>query len=315
MFRCLSIATALLLICPPGAWADGGLRATPDNWRQAWSWDPLILFNLGLLGWLYVYGLGRLWRKAGVGRVVGRGQAAAFAGSLVVLFAALISPLDALSSELASAHMVQHMLLMTVAAPLFILGSPALVLAWGVSPQWWRWLETWPPISRLLWQPWFAWLLYALALWAWHMPLLYQAALRDPLVHDAEHLSFFLAACLYWRLLIDPLSRRRIHPIAAVPYLFTTSLHAALLGVFMALSPQPWYVDYLMSTPAWGVSALEDQQLAGLIMWVPACLIYPAAAATLFGGWLSKLSSPAESRRSLEPCLVAEGGRTRCKQV
>src|SRR5688572_10463042 len=98
----------------------------------AWNWDPVVLLNLGLLWGLYGIGLSRIWRRAGPGRGVRPVQAMAFLAALVVLFATLLSPLDALSQELASAHMVQHMLLMTVAAPLFVLAAPATVLTWGL---------------------------------------------------------------------------------------------------------------------------------------------------------------------------------------
>jgi putative membrane protein len=315
-----AIAAALLLTCPSAAWADGS-RTEPGTWWQAWSWDPLILLSLGLLAGIYGRGLARLWRRVGVGRKVARWQAAAYLGALAVLFVALLSPLDALSVELASVHMVQHMLLMTVAAPLFILGAPTLVLAWGVPEMWsaerGRRHEGMRlfgrsafriPHAAFLWQPLFVWALYGMALWAWHHPILYQAALRDALVHDTQHLSFFVAACLFWRGALDPLGRRRLHPVAAVPYLFATSLHASALGVFLALSSRPWYGDYAGRTSAWGFTQLEDQQLAGLIMWMPACLIYPAVAATLLGSWLASLAGTRRQGERAHRWQPAAGG-------
>jgi cytochrome c oxidase assembly factor CtaG len=131
------------------------------------------------------------------------------------------------------------------------------------------------------------WLLFACALWSWHHPLLYQAALRDPLVHDAQHLTFFVVAALFWRLALDPFSRRRLHPVPAIGYLFVTSLHASVLGIFMALAPTSWYLDYTLRTPPFGLTPLADQQIAGLIMWVPACLLYPLVAVALVGRWLA----------------------------
>ena len=185
--------------------------------------------------------------------------------------------------------MVQHMLLMVVAAPLFVLGSPGMVLTWGLDAKlaaadarWRRWLN-----ADVLRRPLLPWMLYAAALWIWHLPVAYQAALVDPLVHDAQHLSFFAAACLYWRVLLDPLRRRRLHPLAAVVALFTTSLHAMLLGVFMALIAHSLVRGLRLRTAAWGLTPLEDQQLAGLIMWMPACLVYPAVAAAVIGNWLA----------------------------
>jgi putative membrane protein len=296
MARAAVVALVLLVGFPSLGRADGGERAAPATWWRAWNADPHILLNLGLLAGLYGRGLTRLWRKAGVGMGVSRWHAAAFFASLAVVAVALLSPLDALSAELASAHMVQHLLLMLAAAPLFVLGMPALVVPWGLSRPWRRRLQAYAPPAGLFWQPLLVWALYAVTLWAWHHPLLYQAALRDPLVHDAQHLAFFGASCLFWRVVLDPLSRRRLAAPAAVPFLFTTALHAALLGIFLTLSPEPWYGAYIGRTSAWGLSPLEDQQLAGLIMWVPACLLYPAVTAVLFGSWLAGLSVSAPLR-------------------
>ena len=288
MFRNITLP----LTCAPFAWADPGAAVEPGGLWNAWNADLLILFNLSALGTWYAVGLRSLWQKAGRGRCIGQGQAAAYFGSLTVIFAALISPLDALSDQLASAHMIQHMLIMVVAAPLFVLGVPGLVLTWGLPRRWrriaggWRqWLD-----ADVFGRPLLPSLMYAAALWIWHLPVMYEAALADPLVHDAQHLSFFIAACLFWRLLLDPLRRLRLHPVAAMLILFATALHAALLGVFMTLSPVLWYDVYVGRTAAWGLTPLSDQQLAGLIMWMPACLVYPAVAAAVFGRWLATYS-------------------------
>lgn len=295
MLRATVISLVLLLVGVSPTWADSGSVATlePENLWQTWNWDWLILLNLGLLSWCYQRGVGRLQTKSRSKRYAGSLSSAAFAGSIVVLFVALISPLHTLSESLASAHMVQHMLLMVVAAPLFVLGSPALVLTWGLPRSMLplldrcrRWLD-----AELLWQPWFAWLVYALALWLWHLPAAYQAALVDPLVHDVQHITFFAAACLYWRVLLEPVRRRQLQPIAAFVLLFTTTVHAMVLGVFMALSPAIWYDVYATRTQTWGLTPLADQQLAGLIMWMPACLVYPAVAAAVIGRWLNDLSA------------------------
>jgi putative membrane protein len=307
MCRTAALAAALLLTFPPPAWA-GGASARPGAWWQAWNWDPLVLLSLGVLAWLYGRGLMRLWGKVGVGCKLARWQAASYFSALGTIFFALLSPVDALSEELSSLHMVQHMLLTMAAAPLFVLGSPALVLAWGL-PEWSRgWGSSWftfvfrLPQTPILWQPFLVWTLFSVTLWTWHHPLPYQAALRDPLVHDAQHLSFFLTACLFWRACLDPLSRRRLCPALAIPYLFATSLHASALGVFLALSPQAWYDDYATRTGVWGFTPLEDQQLAGFIMWAPSCLVFPAVAAVLFGTWLMQLG--AQERRPLASRVV-----------
>jgi putative membrane protein len=313
VYQPAAIAAVICLALPLTASADG-VRAEPDTWWQAWNADPLVLLSLGVLAWLYGRGLARLWAKTGAGNKVGRWQAVCYYGALALILLALLSPLDALSEELSSVHMVQHMLLITVAAPLFILGSPSFVLAWELpwgSQEWGNSFKTFA--FRLvqeptLWQPLFTWVLFAGTLWTWHHPALYQAALRDPLMHDAQHLSFFVVACLFWRVCLDPLSNRRMSPPAALAYLFTTSLHASALGVFFTLSPRAWYVDYATRTGSWGLTPLEDQQLAGLIMWMPACLIYPAVAAVLFGTWLASLSETTRKGSGSERCQAPEGG-------
>ena len=138
----------------------------------------------------------------------------------------------------------------------------------------------------LLWQPLLMWGLFALTLWLWHLPALYEAALHHPMLHQVQHLAFFVSSCLFWRVVLDPLSRLRLIPILGVLYLFTTSLHASILGVFMALAPSAWYPFYTDKTGAWHLTPLEDQQLAGLIMWMPACMIYALAATAIFAWWL-----------------------------
>ncbi len=293
MFRTVVLAWALLLSWPTVVLAHGR-RADPENWWRAWNLDPLIVLSLGVLACLYGRGIARLWSRVGRGQKVHPWQVVSFFFALLVVAVALLSPLDALSEELSSLHMVQHMLLMTIAAPLLVIGSPALVLAWGVPEVWQGRGDAITraafrlPNATLLWHPLFAWTLFAATLWAWHHPALYQAALRDLLFHDVQHLSFFIAACLFWRTGLDPLSSRRIGPVAAIPYFFTTSVHASALGVFLALSPRVWYDDYVVRTASWGLMPLEDQQLAGLIMWMPTCLVFPIAAAALFGQWLAR---------------------------
>jgi cytochrome c oxidase assembly factor CtaG len=291
MWRIATITAAIWVLTPLMVWADdlANPSATPETLWRSWNWDALILLNLSLLGAVYVRGWNRIRTKSGFAQRVSRAQLAAFLCSLCVLLAALISPLHALSEELAAAHMVQHMLLMVVAAPLFVFGSPGHVLLWGLEPDWRPWAAGWIRTlnTSALHTPLLPWILHTTAIWLWHWPVAYQAALVDPLVHDAQHLSFFAAACLYWRPLLDPRCRREFQPLAAVASLFATSLQAMLLGIFLALSPTVWYDDYGSRSAAWGLSPLEDQQLAGFIMWLPACLIYPALAAMALGKWLA----------------------------
>lgn len=289
MSRTIVFACTIFFLQPSVAEAHG--RAEPDTWWRAWDWDPIVLLICGLLAWLYWRGLERSCTHSGT-RKVGRWSAAAFFGSLLVILIALLSPLDALSEELSSLHMVQHMLLTVVVAPMFVMGSPIFVLSWGLADLWKGksrgiWRSSFRFLNcNFLWHPWIVWLLFAVTLWMWHHPTFYHAALRDPLIHDVQHISFFVVSCLYWRMVVGPLSDRRLNGPAVIPYLFSTCVHASTLGLFLALSPGIWYDDYLSRTSIWGLTPLEDQQLAGIIMWMPACLIYPAMSALLFGMWL-----------------------------
>ncbi len=283
----VAVVVVLLLALAPAARAHDPAAAGP--WRP----DPLIAFNLAALAAGYGLGLARLWRRAGAGVGVSRAQAGAFAAGLLTLVVALLSPVDRLSDELQWVHMVQHMLLMNVAAPLIVAGAPLRVGLWALPlGRRRRWggalsrLDGWRPGGYLLGQAALTWALYAATLWAWHLPRFYEAALRAPLLHDAQHLMFFAASAAFWRALLDPLRRLTLSPALAVVYLFATSLHATLLGVFMALSPAAWYPIYAPRVLAWDLTLLEDQQLAGLIMWMPACLIYAVVAAVVLGLWL-----------------------------
>jgi putative membrane protein len=287
-----------------------GLRAG-DPWWRAWNLDWLVLLNLILMAGLYGYGLRNLWRRAGVGRGVARWRAAAFAGGLLAILVALMSPMDALSDDLSWVHMLQHLFLMAVAAPLLVIGYPELVMLWVLPPRARQAVGHWPQrnsvvgaLWRASWTPLLIWVVHALAVWVWHLPVLYEMALYDPLVHDIEHLTFFLAAFLFWRVAIDPRSSLRLNPGLGVLYLFTTSLHASALGALMTLSPHPWYSVYIGRTEVWNLTPLEDQQLAGLIMWMPGCTVYALAAVVLLGFWLRSIESP---RRSLPARQSAPG--------
>jgi putative membrane protein len=298
-----SLAAGTILLSSGTATAHVGGPFSPGGpWWAGWNFDPAVLLALGLLAGLYARGLARVWR-AGAGRGVAGWQVWCFAAGFVALVVALVSPLDPLSDELSSAHMVQHMVLMNVAAPLLVLGSPTLVVLSGVPAAYrrplgrlWRRLDPVGPAGAPLWNPVVVWLAYAAVLWGWHLPPLYQAALRDPVVHDFQHLTFFAAAFLFWRAALDPLGRRRLGVAAALVSLFTTALHATVLGVFMTLAPYPWYPDYHGRTEPWGLTPLEDQQLAGLIMWMPACSAYAVAAAGLLAAAINARPRPYATR-------------------
>ncbi len=261
----------------------------------AWTFPLLITTNLILASLTYYTGVRRLWQKAGVGKGILKRQTMAFASGIFVLVIALVSPIDALSDHLGWMHMIQHMLIINVAAPLLVLGAPGTAFIWMLPLSWRRKLGEFNERTRsgriigyMLWQPLLLWSLFALTLWVWHLPSLYERALHNALFHDFQHLTFLLTACLFWRVLLDPVSRLRLSKVGAVMYLFLTSLHATLLGVFMALAQGVWYPTYEGRTLAWSISPLQDQQLAGLIMWMPACMVYAVIAAIMLAYWLHR---------------------------
>ena len=309
---CRVLAPLAALAAPALGFAHGpetfsSLKESSQSVWTAWTFPPLVTTNLILASLIYGIGVRRLWRRAGVGSGVGKRQVGAFSAGMLVMVLALVSPIDALSDELGWMHMIQHMLLMNVAAPLLVLGSPGLAFLWMLPLRQRRWLGGFKKRSQpgralfyMLWQPLMLWALFALTLWVWHLPSLYERALRHELFHDFQHITFLVAACLFWRLLLDPVSRLRLSRIVAVLYLFFTSLHATLLGVFMALAPGVWYRTYESRTIFWDLSALQDQQIAGLIMWMPACMMYAIVAAVALALWIEK------SSRQVEPA-VREG--------
>jgi putative membrane protein len=292
----LLLALPLPLLCGLAS-AHGVPRAGQpvDTVTEPWVLDCLALSLL-----LYAAGLRKLWPRTQLGRTALLRQALAFGAGWGALTVALASPLDAAGGLLFSAHMVQHELLMIVAAPLLVLGRPLGVWAWGLPQAWLQALGSVLRASpvrgawRALTQPLHAWLLHFAALWLWHVPALFQAALLHPAVHALQHASFLFPALLFWWAVLEPTHSARDHG-AAIAYLFTTMLHTGALGALFAMSGQVWYPLYGTGASAYGLSALEDQQLGGLIMWVPGGLAYVIAGLVLCARWL-RLPAPGMAR-------------------
>jgi cytochrome c oxidase assembly factor CtaG len=208
------------------------------------------------------------------------------------LVLALISPLDTMAEALLSAHMAQHLVLILAAAPLIVLGSPGLVMAQALPPPWRRRTHGWGRrplvhgVRRAVTNPVASWAIATSVLWAWHVPSLYQAALESRPVHALEHGSMLGAAILFWWTALAPTGRRRLARGADVLFVFTGALQSGALGALLVFAAQPIYPFYAHRTAAWGLTPLQDQQLAGVIMWVPPFLIYLAAAGALFMAWL-----------------------------
>ena len=288
----LALAAVLAIALSPGhALAHAGRAVAPHDLARAWSVDPGVVISLFVSAWLYSRGVERLWRRSGVGRGVRRWEVACFAGGWIALFLALVSPLDALGGALFSAHMVQHELLMALAAPLLVLGRPLVPLLWALPMRWRRGLGRWAKggAVRGTWRtisgPGAAWALHAAALWLWHLPLAYEAVLRSGWMHALQHASFLGTALLFWWALIHGREGRMGYG-ASVLYLFATAVHSGALGALLTVADRPWYPAYTTSTAVWGLTPLEDQQLAGLVMWIPAGLGYLVAALILIAAWM-----------------------------
>ncbi len=307
------------LLTPVVAAAHGGQPLAPHDLWGAWSWDVLTAGPILLLAVAYGLGLRRLWRSAGRGRGLAPWRAVSFAGALLALFIALISPLAAMSGVLFSAHMVQHLLLMMAAAPLLVLARPELILLWALPQakrqallRWQHRQRAWRGLWSLLRRPAVVWLLYAFGFWLWHTPALYQAALRSEFIHGLEHATFFGISVLFWWTLRNARLRGEGFSYgSAVLFVFTTALHGGLLGWLLTFTTQLWYPAYSGLTAAWGLSALEDQQLAGAIMWAPAGMVYAVAALLLLQKWLARLERQGAGQREVirPPRNGAQNGR------
>jgi cytochrome c oxidase assembly factor CtaG len=250
----------------------------------------MLVSSLALLIGVYAVGLIRLWRNAGYGRGVRPLEALAFATGWLALVIALSPPLDEWSEQWLAAHMVQHELLMIVAAPLMAVGAPLLGLLWAMPSRVRHSVvdtvqrTPLPVLWRTITAPPSAFALYGLALWIWHVPALYDEALEHEAVHVVQHLCFFGTAALFWWGIVHGRQGRSGYG-AAVVYLFVTAVHGGVLGALLTVSPRVWYAPYVAHHPA-GLTPLEDQQLAGLLMWVPAGLAFAFGALFLFAAWL-----------------------------
>jgi cytochrome c oxidase assembly factor CtaG len=271
------------------------------------EWARLATVALGIkvTGVVYVRGWRRSRRRL-PGRFTGS-QLAAFLGAIVCLYVAIASPLDEAADRLLSAHMVQHILLLTVAPALLLIGNPLLPLLRGLPDLLRRSLVA--PLFRVgrlrravhaLVHPLVALLFSSVVLWGWHLPGLYQLALRVPVVHLVEHASFFAAGILFWYPVVQPWPSRPRWPTGAmIPYLLAADVQNTVLAAVLTFSDRVLYPFYEFHSRATEASALNDQVLAGVIMWVPMSLAYliPAALLTI------RLLSPATREAVRSPAL------------
>ncbi len=251
-----------------------------------WSLDPSLVY-VGMAAWLYLLGSRGRWRPEPL-------QAASFFAALLTIVIALDSPIDVYADKLFWVHMLQHILLLTVAPPLFLLGRP-----W---PRMWRALPLaprtrlartvaqagWTSPVRALARPLPAWILFNVTVLAWHIPAAYDATLTSGAVHAVEHAMFFFTGLLFWARVIDPgpLRPRLVWPMR-IAYTSGAMVVGWALAITLVIVPQAIYGYYAaLAVRPGGISALTDQQIAAGVMWVPGSLAYTITFVIGFYRWL-----------------------------
>ncbi len=257
----------------------------------SWTLQPAIV--IALAGYAVVYAV--RWRRArelGGARAAGVGRLLLWATGVTCLAIALVSPLDVLGEQFASFHMVQHLLIADLAAIALILGLTKVILR-PVTRHVHRLERAAGPFAH----PVFGVIAYVGVMWAWHVPVLYDAALESSVVHALEHTTFFAAGLLYWWHLLSPIrSRLRLGGLGPIMYMASTKIAVGLLGIVLAFSPTVFYAPYEALGTRWGMTPLDDQHVAGLIMALEQSLVMGIALAYLFARMLSE--SEAEEQRA-----------------
>lgn len=254
-----------------------------------WTFDLWITAPLLLAAALYATGIGRLWRRAGTGRGIHAWQASCYTTGWLILVLALVSPIHRWGAALFAIHMIEHELVMAAAAPLLVLGRPGVAFAWALPSGLRRGLPlllrrsglrtAWTALTR----PLTATVIQGIAIWVWHAPALFDTAVANIMLHRLQHVSFLVTGLLFWWALV-----RRRNSGAAAAYVSATMLHTSILGAIIALAPQILYRLQTQRAAEWGITPLHDQQLAGLIMWIPAGFVYAGTALFFFAAWVKR---------------------------
>lgn len=269
------------------------------------SWVPACLAVA-----TFWYGLGLRRMEEEKAPVVGISAMVAFAGGITVLFVALVSPIDTLGEDLFSIHMIQHLLLMLVAPPLLVCSRAPIVFFWAFALRRRRQLGRWWVKARLatayhaLMYPSLVWTASTAALMLWHIPAIYEWALSDPMVHTFEHLCFFVTSLAFWMLVIEPSGRRRLGYGTTLIFVATAATLGTFPGALMVFASRPIYPVHAEGVAYWGLTLVEDQQLAGLLMWIPTGFVHLSSICWLFQKWLGD----AEQRTSKGYPAACVGG-------
>ncbi len=272
-----------------------------------WSLEPTIVVGLAVMSAAYVYAATRRPSLDSVdddpaSAKVTRFQWWMFALSILTLVIGLLSPLDYVSdSYLFSAHMIQHLLLATVWPPLLLLGLPASFVAPLFRSK------LFGPVLRKLTLPAVAFVIFNVDITIWHLPAWYDLTLRNESIHIFEHLTFMAAGVLVWWPVLSPIRSHRLSYPGQVLYLFANLFPTMALGIFFSFYQHALYAPYVAAPRIWGISALTDQQIGGLVMWMPGNIPYALAMAVILVNWLDK-GDPSRDR-AMRPSQVAAGHR------
>ena len=278
----MSAVAAATVFAPTKVFAHEGTPPVPHDLWTAWTFEPGVVVLLLISAAACGFGAVKMRARARRWPAQFSASAITFAAGWLVLAISLVSPLHALGSALFSAHMAQHEIMMVLAAPLLIAGRPIVPAVWSLPPSGRLWLQRMvhSPATTSIWRfvsrPLVAFLLHGLAIWMWHAPGFYDAAVRSEIAHTAQHASFLFTALLFWWTILPARPARRNG--VALFSLFGTALHTGLLGALLTFSDASWYPVYHTTTGPWGLSPLEDQQLGGLIMWIPGGVTYLVVA-------------------------------------
>ena len=300
---------------------DPVLRATLTSWDLRIE----VILALTLVGAIFYTGWWRLCTSTRAGKKLNRWRMGAgwrpvlYLGTLVLLGITLMSPIDVLSAQLFTMHMIQHILLVMIIPPLLLLTNPFPIILWGLPRT------TRIGIGRLfsresrfryylarLTSPALVWFAFVIVYWGWHDPNAYTLALESALIHDLEHLTFFGVSLLFWWHVTaaGPRIHKRLSPFARFAYVLTAIPPNMIAGVVIAFTGRPIYPYYAAMPRLWGLSVMEDQQIAGVIMWVPGSMMFILAALILVGRWLQeeeKKPPLSHSTWATEEALAAPG--------
>lgn len=276
---------------------------------SSWSLRPEVLIVLGTMTLLYVVGWVRIRQRNLNTKLATKLRLASYLSGILLVAAMLLSPVDALSGQLFFMHMTQHMVMITFAAPLLWLGNPFPIALWALPKSVNRFISLLisnkspiRPALVAITSPGVSWFVFLAVYLGWHDPNLYNAALYHDGVHDLQHITFLLAALLYWWPIFDgaPVFHKRMSTLARLAYLLGVIPPTMAAGIVIATSPVLIYTYYASVPNIWGVDKLYDQAMAGAIMWIPGNEMQVQVAVILLYRWLSRDTEEAQRRARLK---------------